>query len=372
MLQLEKGIFMEEIYLYRQIANSVRRQVLNAELKPGERLPPVREMMVRWNCTIGTVQRAYQELARQGLVVSHAGQGTRVVDSLPRQDETPLRRAGLVHRAEAFLLEVLTAGYSPADVEGAVRQALERWRVVSQTAAVPVGEVLHFSGSHDLAVAWLATHFAEIDPGCSLQVNFAGSLGGLIALAEGKADLAGCHLWDEETDTYNLPFVRRLFPGQRMALVTLAHRQIGLIVPPGNPGAVQGLADLARPGLRFVNRQPGSGTRVWLDAMLLRQGIQTSAIRGYQEVKMTHSEVANTIAEGLADAGLGLEGAAHPYGLGFVPLVQEQYDLVIPARNFDSPPLQALIAWIASPAARQAIASLAGYQSTRTGVVRWI
>jgi molybdate-binding protein/DNA-binding transcriptional regulator YhcF (GntR family) len=363
---------MEEMYLYRQIADAVRRQILHAELKPGDRLPTVREMMARWSCTIGTVQRAYQELSRQGLVVSHAGQGTRVVDSPPRQDETPLRRAGLIHRAEAFLLEVLTAGYSPADVEEAVRQALERWRVVSQTASTPAGEVLRFSGSHDLAVAWLATHFGEIARGCSLQLNFTGSLGGLIALAEGKADLAGCHLWDEETDTYNLPFVRRLFPGQRVALVTLAHRQIGLIVTPGNPGAVQGLADLARPGLRFVNRQSGSGTRVWLDAMLHRQGIQPSAIQGYRDEKMTHTEVANTIAEGSADAGLGLEGAARPYGLGFVPLTLEQYDLVIPARHFGSPLLQAVIDWLRSPAARQAISSLAGYQTISTGEVKWI
>jgi putative molybdopterin biosynthesis protein len=157
-----------------------------------------------------------------------------------------------------------------------------------------------------------------------------------------------------------------------VALVTLAHRKIGLIVPPGNPGAVQGLADLARPELRFVNRQSGSGTRVWLDAMLHRQGIQPSAIQGYRDEKMTHTEVANTIAEGLADAGLGLEGAARPYGLGFIPLTLEQYDLAIPARHFDSPLLQALIDWLRSPEARQAISSLAGYQTISTGEVRWI
>jgi putative molybdopterin biosynthesis protein len=318
------------------------------------------------------VQRAYQELARQGLVVSHAGQGTRVVDNLPSHNETPLRRAALIHRAEAFLLEVLTAGYAPADVEEAVRQALERWRVVSLAASAPAGEVLHFAGSHDLAVARLASYFSEILPGYSLLLNFTGSLGGLIALVEGKADLAGCHLWDEETDTYNLPFVRRLLPGQKVALVTLAHRQIGLIVPPGNPSGITGLADLARPGLRFINRQSGSGTRVWLDAMLRRQGIQAAAILGYHDERITHSEVANAVAEGQADIGLGLEGAARPYGLGFIPLTLEQYDLVVPALQFDSPPLQALIQWIHSPAARQAISSMAGYNTDHTGELNWI
>lgn len=363
---------MEEIYLYRKIADAVRRQILHAELKPGDRLPPVREMMARWNCTIGTVQRAYQELARQGLVVSHAGQGTRVVESLASQDETPLRRAALIHRAEAFLLEVLTTGFSPDDVEEAVRQALDRWRVVSQSAAAPAGETLRFTGSHDLAVARLATHFNEIAPGYHLQIHFTGSLGGLIALSEGKADLAGCHLWDEETDTYNIPFVRRLLPGQRVALVTLARRQLGLIVPPGNPAHIQGLADLARQGLLFVNRQPGSGTRVWLDAMLRRQGISSAQIQGYTDERSTHSDVANAIAEGQAEVGLGLEGAARPYGLGFIPLVQEPYDLVIPAQQFDLPPLQALMNWINSSESREKISSLAGYSTTSTGTITWI
>jgi molybdate-binding protein/DNA-binding transcriptional regulator YhcF (GntR family) len=362
---------MGEKFLYRQIADDVRRQILHAELKPGDRLPPVREMVARWNCTIGTVQRAYQELARQGLVISRSGQGTRVVGNLPRQDETPLRRAALIHRAEAFLLEVLTIGYSPAEVEEAVRQALDRWRAVSETTDAPAGEILRFTGSHDLAIARIASHFSEIVPGYTLQINFTGSLGGLIALAEGKTDLAGCHLWDEETDTYNLPFVRRLLPGQRVALVNLAHRQIGLIVPPSNPASVQNLADLTQPGLRYINRQPGSGTRVWLDAMLHRQGISPENIQGYMDERMTHSEVANAIAEGQADAGLGLEGAARLYGLGFIPLTLEQYDLVIPARHFDSPPLRALIDWINSPAADQAFSSLAGYKNICRGRVVW-
>jgi putative molybdopterin biosynthesis protein len=332
----------------------------------------VREMITRWNCTIGTVQRAYQELARQGLVISRAGQGTRVVDNLPEQAETPLRRAALIHRAESFLLEVLTAGYSPVDVEEAVRQALDRWRVVAQTSAAPAGETLRFSGSHDLAVARLAAYFVEIAPGYHLQLSFTGSLGGLIALSEGKAELAGCHLWDEESDTYNIPFVRRLLPGQRVALVTLAHRQLGLIVPPGNPSHIQALADLARPGLRFVNRQTGSGTRVWLDAMMRRLGISTAQIDGYLDERMTHSEVANAIAEGQAEIGLGLEGVARPYGLGFIPLLQEQYDLVIPAQHFDSPPVQALLHWIELPESRAKISSMAGYQTHSTGRVTWI
>jgi DNA-binding transcriptional regulator YhcF (GntR family) len=185
---------MEDSYLYRQIGASVRRQIFAGELKPGDRLPSVRAMMTRWNCTIGTVQHAYQELAAQGLITRRAGQGTQVVARLPEQNDTPLGRAALIHRVEAFLLEVLTAGYAPSDVENAVRQTLDRWRAVLQQTSAPTAQTLRFAGSHDMAVTWLATHFDEIAPGWALNLTFSGSLGGLIALAEGKAEIAGCHL----------------------------------------------------------------------------------------------------------------------------------------------------------------------------------
>jgi molybdate-binding protein/DNA-binding transcriptional regulator YhcF (GntR family) len=363
---------MEEPYLYRQIADSIRSQIFSGEIKPGDRLPTVRHMMVRWNCTIGTVQRAYQELAGQGLVTSRVGQGTRVVERPSLQDAAPLRRASLIHRAETFLLEVLTAGYSPGDVEDAVRQALDRWRAVALQPALAMAQTLRFAGSHDLAVAWLAAYFPEVVPGFALDLSFTGSLGGLIALAEGKADLAGCHLWDEETDEYNVPFVRRLLPGRRVALVTLAHRRVGLIVPPGNPHSLQGLPDLARAGLRFVNRQSGSGTRVWLDAQLRRMSIRPADIQGYEIEKMTHADIAQEIAEGRADAGLGLEAVARPYGLGFGPLTQERYDLVVPAALAAQPVFEVLLAWLHQPQTRAVFASFAGYETGRTGDLSWV
>lgn len=363
---------MEETYLYHQIADSIRRRILQGALKPGDRLPSVREMTAQWSCTIGTVQRAYQELASQGLVTSRAGQGTHVVDHIPGQDDTPLRRAALVHRAEAFLLEVLTAGYAAGEVEDAVRQALDRWRAVTQQVVSPAANLLRFSGSHDLAVAWLATHFAEIAAGTILQLNFTGSLGGLIALAEGKADLAGCHLWDQETDTYNAPFIRRVLPGRRVALVTVANRRLGLIVPAGNPAKIRGLADLAHHQARFVNRQAGSGTRVWLDVELHRSGIPPDEIVGYKDEKMTHSDVARAVAEGQADVGIGLEAAALAYHLDFVLLTRERYDLVIPEENFVSPAVQRLVEWLKGKEARDLFMNLGGYEEINSGTVEWV
>ena len=194
----------------------------------------------------------------------------------------------------------------------------------------------------------------------------------MIALAEGKADLAGCHLWDEESGLYNIPYVRRLLPGKRTALVTLAERRLGLILPPGNPAGILSLSDLTRPGLRFINRQSGSGTRVWLDTRLHHLGIDTNKIGGYANEKITHSAVAQAIAEGEADAGIGLEGAALSYGLDFVLLTHERYHLAVPEAVMQSAPMTTLINWLALSASRQVIETLGGYETGCTGQVEWV
>jgi len=363
---------MDSPHLYQQIVESIRQEILSGALKLGTRLPPIRKMTEQWQCNNGTILRAYQELARLGLVVSHVGQGTKVVDQLPEQNQTPLRRATLFNRTEAFLLEIMTAGYSPDEVEQSLRVALDRWRTVSNEPTETSPNILRFIGSHDPAMALIAAHYHEVTEGFTLQLAFTGSLGGLIALAEKKADLAGCHLWDEHTDTYNEPFVRKLLPGQKVALLTLAHRRVGLIVAPGNPLQVNNLTDLAKAGIRFINRQQGSGTRVWLDAQLHRAEIAPSSINGYSNEKMTHSEVARAISKGQADVGLGVETAALSFGLDFHLLTTERYDLVIPAEKWEMDTVQALKDWLDSPQAKAAIHNLGGYDISQTGTVTWI
>lgn len=363
---------MEETHLYRRIAGSLRREILQGSLRPGDRLPSVREASAHWQCTAGTVHRAYRELAQQGLVVSRAGQGTHVAGGVGAQGEIPLRWANLVHRAETFLLEVLTAGHTPAEAEQAVRLALDRWRALADRPPRPSGDTLVFVGSHDPAVSLIASRFAEVVSGYELRVTFVGSLAGLMALARGEADVAGSHLWDEESDTYNVPFVRRLLPGRRVALLTLAERHLGFIVAAGNPHRIAGLSDLAQPGLRFINRQRGSGTRVWLDAQLHRHGVSAERIAGYENEAATHTEVAQSVAEGRADVGLGVETAALDYGLDFVRLTTERYDLIVPAERWQHPPVQALASWLATDEAKAAIAALGGYEVVATGRVAWV
>jgi molybdate-binding protein/DNA-binding transcriptional regulator YhcF (GntR family) len=363
---------MDEPHLYQKIVETVRQDILSGSLKPGDRLPPIRQMTGKWECTQGTVLRAYQELAHQGLVVSRVGQGTRVIGRSPVQEQTPFRRALLFNRIEAYLLEIMTAGYTPDEVEQAVRMALEHWRTYTEAPLETAVNTLLFVGSHDPAVALIAAQYPKITAGCSMRLTFSGSLGGLIALAQNKADLAGCHLWDDETDIYNRPFVRRLLPGRKVALLTLAHRRIGLLLPPGNPLRLHGLADLARPGIRFANRQPGSGTRVWLDINLKRLGINPESINGYQDEKTTHSEVALAVAQRLADTGLGVQSAALSLGLDFAFLTTERYDLVVPEEKWDLPAVQALARWLDTAPARRAIADLGGYDVDQTGRVEWV
>ncbi len=362
---------MGDLPLYQQIAEAVRRDILEGKLAPGDRLPSVRQMTDRWNCTPGTVQRAYAGLAQQGLVVSRAGQGTHVTGEAAHiPDDTPLRRAALAHRAEAFLLEAMAAGHNPADVETAVRQALEHWQAVSQAARAPGSDprVVRFSGSHDPAVSLIAAHFSEFEPGYRMEPGYPGSLGGLMALVENRADFAGCHLWDEETGQYNVPFIKRLLPGETFALVTLAHRRLGWIFAAGSAPSISGLNAVAEPGVRFANRQPGSGTRVWLDAQLRQAGIDMHKIEGYfSREKLTHSDVARAVATGEATLGIGLEAAAHSYHLDFYFLTREVYHLVIPQRRMQQPPFARLVEWLKSSAARELLGGLHGYDFSAMG-----
>jgi molybdate-binding protein/DNA-binding transcriptional regulator YhcF (GntR family) len=363
---------MNDSPLYKRIAEAVQQQILSGSLNAGDRLPSVRDMAKEWGCTIGTVQRAYRELARRGILTSRSGRGTVVVDRSHLQGESAMRKARLIHRAETHLLELLSAGYSLDEVEMAIRQAMDRWRVIERDEITRDEKKLQFVGSHDLIVTLISQLFPKIAPGYHLMVRYSGSLGGLIALAEGKADLAGSHLYDEESDSYNIPFVRKVLPGKRIALITLAHRRIGLIVSEGNPKSIKEIEDLPDSGIRFVNRQAGSGTRVWLDVALRKAGISSDRIRGYEEEKMTHSAAAQAVAEDKADVAIGMEASAAYYSLDFIPLTRERYDLVVLEAAMQFEAIARLQEWLLSDQAGSLISSVEGYEISETGQIRWV
>lgn len=159
----------------------------------------------------------------------------------------------------------------------------------------------------DPALATLGAHLGRRHArhGLRLLVGQSGSLAALAALARGEAHIAGMHVLDEASGEYNLPFVRRTFAGRRVLVVTAAHWTQGLIVAPGNPRGIAGAANLARPDLAIVNREPGSGSRAMLDHALHAAGVAPTAVRGYDRVAPSHRAVAGIVAAGFADAGPG-------------------------------------------------------------------
>ena len=224
-------------------------------------------------------------------------------------------------------------------------------------------------GSHDVSLDLLGSELRRKGTPVSLASANVGSLGGLMALSRGEAHLAGTHLLDEATGEYNLPFVKRHLKGQDVVVVNLVRRIQGLIVQPGNPRSLTSLEDLARDSVTYVNRQHGSGTRVLLDYMLRQSGLPADRVRGYEREEYTHLAVAAAVAGGRADAGMGVLSAARALKMDFVPLADEQYDLVIPRAHYESELLAPLLELVRSDEFRDAVLALGGYDVSIMGRV---
>ncbi|MCB8953967.1 MAG: molybdopterin biosynthesis protein [Ardenticatenales bacterium] len=222
-------------------------------------------------------------------------------------------------------------------------------------------------GSHDMTLDRIAQFLAR--QGRRLASANVGSQAGLVALRRGEAHLAGSHLLDPKTGTYNLTAIRHYLPDLPVNLVALVGREQGLLVRRGNPLRIRDLADLARPDVRFVNRQRGAGTRVLLDYHLGRQGLSADQIAGYDTEEYTHLAVAAAVASGRADCGLGIAAAAQALELDFIPLFQERYDLVIPQAHYDTPLLAPLLDLLHGGDLREAIAALPGYDVSPMGTL---
>ncbi|HYM26557.1 MAG TPA: substrate-binding domain-containing protein, partial [Steroidobacteraceae bacterium] len=182
------------------------------------------------------------------------------------------------------------------------------------------GALLFAVGSDDLVLDLLARRLAQQHPAIRFAARPVGSLSGLIALHERRAHLAGIHLLDVDSGEYNVPYVKHLLPEERVVLVNLARREQGLLLAAGNPKGIRGLRDLARRGVRLVNRQAGAGTRLLLHHLLRQARIDPSQISGYTCELPTHDAVAAAVAGGAVDVGPGVRAAAHAHGLDFLPL----------------------------------------------------
>lgn len=225
--------------------------------------------------------------------------------------------------------------------------------------------VCRLHASHGFAVA--ALHDLLTSRRQPIDLRYRSSLEAVAALAQGACDLAGFHVPLGELQAEAAQrYLHWLQPG-RHRLVQLAVRTQGLFLAPGNPLGVRTLSDLTRPGLRFVNRPEGSGTRMLTELLLERQGIAPQAITGYNNTELTHAAVAAYVASGMADVGLGVQTAAQRFGLHFVPLLRERYFFALSTDSQSQPELQPVLGVLRSPAFRSRVAALSGYDASATG-----
>ena len=255
----------------------------------------------------------------------------------------------------------------PARLEGI--EEGERVEVELLRGVDEIKNTILIVGSHDMTLDLIWDEMRRLWPGITLSSAHVGSLAGLMALRRGEAHAAGTHLLDEETGEYNVSYVKRIFPEGGVRLINLVYRQQGLIVQKGNPKGIRSLEDLRRRDVRFVNRQPGSGTRVLLDYHLRRLGIDPGEIDGYGNELFTHLAVASAVKEGAADVGLGIMAAAKALDLDFIPIAEERYDLAIPERFMDWPLISKMLEVITSDRFKRRVEAMGGYDTRDTGRV---
>jgi len=224
-------------------------------------------------------------------------------------------------------------------------------------------------GSHDNTLDLLADQIKAAYPRLTLSSSHVGSMGGLMAIKKGVCHLAGSHLLDTNDGSYNRSYVKRYLPDTRVKIVNLVLRDQGLIVAPGNPKEIKGIEALAREDVSFVNRQGGSGTRILLDHKLQQMHLERTAINGYDLEEFTHMSVAVAVLSGTADVGLGIYAAAKALKLDFIPVVTEQYDLIIPEMYFETENVQRLLATINSGQFKKRVEALGGYHTDKTGEI---
>ena len=293
---------------------------------------------------------------------------TQLVDSVGhypawvRHHVVMLERAGLVELME----QRKTKGYVEKFYCATARAYAVDFLVLPEEG--PSG-LLVILGSDDPALDLLADRLRADEDAPDVVTIAMGSLEGLIALRHGLGQVAGCHLLDPATGDFNRSYARALFPGRRLTLLTLAHRQQGLILPPGNPHGYGTLEEAVSAGARIVNRNRGSGTRVAIDRLLAAAGVECAAVDGYEEEVTTHRQAARLVADGSAEVALGIYAAARTEGLDFVPLLEERYDLVTPTSVCEAGVLDPLLTLLRTQRFRRAVRALGGYATRETGRV---
>ena len=352
--------------IYLQLVDGIADLIARGAVHPGDALPSVRELALEVSVNQNTVQRAYGLLRDKGLIDGRAGQGTRVSLAVQLGKLHDVRDAELRLMVARLIAETVARGYTLAEVEAAFTVQRANWQTkkIARTSLVRQWIGL---GSHDLCLEVVLAHCQQANPGLGFEFAAVGSMAGLIALGRGDAHFATAHLWDPDTDDYNLPFIRQLMPGNHMVLLTLAHRIQGFMLAHGNPRKIFAIGDLSKRGVRFINRPIGTGTRVMFDHLLDQAGLQPRHVVGYAVEADTVPDVAQAITQHDADVGMGTAAAARASGLDFVPLRNERYEIILPRA---SELLVPVLDVIQSQSFKEAARALGGYDLTHSGTVR--
>jgi putative molybdopterin biosynthesis protein len=253
----------------------------------------------------------------------------------------------------------------PANVEGISENETIQAHLLRPLSAIE--NTIVIIGSHDNTLDLLADQVRMTKGDIGISSSHVGSMGGLMAIRKGACHMAGAHLLDIEDGSYNISYIQKYLPGEKIWVINLVMRDQGLIVPKGNPKRITGIEDLKTKGLSFINRQPGSGTRILLDYKLKALQISPTEIKGYGNDEYTHMSVAVAVLSGRADAGLGIMAAARALDLDFIPVVTEEYDLVIPDRFYSTGKIQVLLDTIQSRDFKEKVTALGGYDTGNTG-----
>ena len=258
----------------------------------------------------------------------------------------------------------------PQNCEG--YEAGERAHVRLLKPIERIARTVRVLGSHDPLIDEAADELRRQDIRAYVSSAHVGSMGALLALGRGEAQLGGVHLLDERDGSYNTFYIEQYLPKGGVALVECVRRAQGFLVAKGNPFAIQSVTDLVKPNLRYVNRQKGAGTRVLLDYLLKQNGVSRGEIAGYEREELTHTAVAAQIAAGSADCGLGIYAAAKMYDLDFVPVCEEEYDLLVSLRAMESPQVRAFLRVLGSEAFLARLDALGGYRYDKPGRIKRI
>jgi putative molybdopterin biosynthesis protein len=247
--------------------------------------------------------------------------------------------------------------------------ANEKVKIYTLKPKSSISKNIMFIGSHDYSLDLLINEIKAQKLEFNFNIQSVGSMGGLMSLKRGECHLAGAHLLDPQTGTYNKKYVKEILAEEKVTIINLVWRQQGLIVLKGNPMNLTKIEDLSRPDINFINRQKGSGTRVLLDYWLNKKGISSKLIKGYEREEFTHTAVAAAVANNSADVGLGIKAASDAMDLDFIPLLEERYDFIIPNDFLQDTRMVKILDIINSEKFKTQIIALGGYRTDDTGKV---